>query len=85
MTLPAARDLAAIGVRVVTIAPGTFRTPAYTHDAGETVKQLEALNPFPKRMGKPDEYAALVEHICTNTMLNGEVIRIDGAVRFPPK
>ena len=85
MTLPAARDLAAIGVRVVTIAPGTFATPAYRMMPEDRVKALEELNPFPKRMGKPDEYGALVEHICTNTMLNGEVIRIDGAVRFPPK
>jgi NAD(P)-dependent dehydrogenase (short-subunit alcohol dehydrogenase family) len=85
MTLPAARDLAAIGVRVVTIAPGTFATPAYRMMPEDRVKALEELNPFPKRMGKPEEYGALVEHICTNTMLNGEVIRIDGAVRFPPK
>jgi len=85
MTLPAARDLAAVGVRVVTIAPGTFATPAYRMMPEDRVKALEELNPFPKRMGKPDEYGALVEHICTNTMLNGEVIRIDGAVRFPPK
>ena len=70
---------------MVTIAPGTFATPAYRMMPEERVKALEELNPFPKRMGKPDEYAALVEHICTNTMLNGEVIRIDGAVRFPPK
>ena len=85
MTLPAARDLAAIGVRVVTIAPGTFKTPAYSMMPEDRVKALEELNPFPKRMGKPEEYGSLVEHICTNTMLNGEVIRIDGAVRFPPK
>jgi NAD(P)-dependent dehydrogenase (short-subunit alcohol dehydrogenase family) len=85
LTLPAARDLAAIGVRVVTIAPGTFKTPAYSMMPDEMVEHLESLTPFPKRMGRPDEYAALVEHICTNTMLNGEVIRIDGAVRFPPK
>jgi len=85
LTLPAARDLAAVGVRVMTIAPGTFRTPAYGQMPEEMVQHLESLTPFPKRMGHPDEYAALVEHICTNTMLNGEVIRIDGAVRFPPK
>jgi NAD(P)-dependent dehydrogenase (short-subunit alcohol dehydrogenase family) len=85
MTLPAARDLAAVGVRVVTIAPGTFATPAYRMMPEDRVKALEELNPFPKRMGKPEEYGALVEHICTNTMLNGEVIRIDAAVRFPPK
>ena len=85
MTLPAARDLAAVGVRVVTIAPGTFATPAYRMMPEERVKALEELNPFPKRMGHPEEYAALVEHICTNTFLNGEVIRIDAGVRFPPK
>jgi len=85
LTLPAARDLAVIGVRVVTIAPGTFRTPAYAMMPEAQVDALEALTPFPKRMGRPDEYAALVEHICTNTMLNGEVIRIDGATRFGPK
>jgi NAD(P)-dependent dehydrogenase (short-subunit alcohol dehydrogenase family) len=85
LTLPAARDLAAIGVRVMTIAPGTFKTPAYRMMPEEMVQHLESLTPFPKRMGHPEEYAALVEHICTNSMLNGEVIRIDGAVRFPPK
>jgi len=85
LTLPAARDLAAVGVRVMTIAPGTFRTPAYNQMPDEMVQHLESMTPFPKRMGHPDEYAALVEHICTNSMLNGEVIRIDGAVRFPPK
>jgi 3-hydroxyacyl-CoA dehydrogenase / 3-hydroxy-2-methylbutyryl-CoA dehydrogenase len=85
LTLPAARDLAAVGVRVMTIAPGTFRTPAYNQMPDEMVQHLEAMTPFPKRMGRPDEYASLVEHICTNSMLNGEVIRIDGAVRFPPK
>jgi len=85
LTLPLARDLSAIGVRVMTIAPGTFRTPAYAMMPDEMVDHLESLTPFPKRMGHPDEYAALVEHICANTMLNGEVIRIDGAVRFGPK
>ncbi len=85
LTLPAARDFAAIGVRVMTIAPGTFRTPAYGMMPPEKVAALEALTPFPRRMGTADEYAALVEHICANTMLNGEVIRIDGAVRFGPK
>jgi NAD(P)-dependent dehydrogenase (short-subunit alcohol dehydrogenase family) len=85
MTLPAARDLAVIGVRVVTIAPGMFETPAYGVMPKEMKDALTALTPYPRRMGDPDEYAALVEHICTNRMLNGEVIRIDGAVRFPPK
>jgi NAD(P)-dependent dehydrogenase (short-subunit alcohol dehydrogenase family) len=85
MTLPAARDLAVIGVRVVTIAPGTFATPAMMMMPEAGRDHLAAMTPFPKRMGHPSEYAALVEHICTNPMLNGEVIRIDGATRFPPK
>jgi NAD(P)-dependent dehydrogenase (short-subunit alcohol dehydrogenase family) len=85
LTLPAARDLAVSGIRVVTIAPGTFKTPAYRGMSEEMQSSLTALTPFPKRMGHPSEYAALVEHICTNVMLNGEVIRLDGATRFPPK
>jgi NAD(P)-dependent dehydrogenase (short-subunit alcohol dehydrogenase family) len=85
LTLPAARDLAVIGVRVVTIAPGTFATPAMAMMPEAGREHLAAMTPFPKRMGHPSEYAALVEHICTNPMLNGEVIRIDGATRFPPK
>jgi len=85
MTLVAARDLSPVGIRVVTIAPGTFLTPAY----GQAGDQLEAYwgpqIPHPKRMGQPAEYAALVQHICENSYLNGEVIRLDGALRFPPK
>jgi len=85
MTLVAARDLSPLGVRVVTIAPGTFLTPAY----GKAGDQLEAYwgpqVPHPKRMGRSSEYAALVQHICENGYLNGEVIRLDGALRFPPK
>jgi len=85
MTLVAARDLSPVGIRVVTIAPGTFLTPAY----GRAGDQLEAYwgpqIPHPKRMGQPAEYAALVQHICENGYLNGEVIRLDGALRFPPK
>ena len=85
MTLVAARDLAPLGIRVVTIAPGTFLTPAY----GKAADQLEAYwspqIPHPKRMGRSPEYAALVHHICENPYLNGEVIRLDGALRFPPK
>jgi NAD(P)-dependent dehydrogenase (short-subunit alcohol dehydrogenase family) len=85
MTLVAARDLSPIGIRVVTIAPGTFLTPAY----GKAGDQLEAYwgpqIPHPKRMGRSPEYAALVQHICENDYLNGEVIRLDGALRFPPK
>ncbi|RBM21957.1 3-hydroxyacyl-CoA dehydrogenase [Prauserella sp. PE36] len=85
MTLVAARDLSPLGVRVVTIAPGTFLTPAY----GKAGDQLEAYwgpqVPFPKRMGRSPEYAALVQSVCENDYLNGEVIRLDGALRFPPK
>jgi len=85
MTLVAARDLAPLGIRVVTIAPGTFLTPAY----GKAGDQLEAYwgpkIPHPKRMGHSPEYASLVQHICENDYLNGEVIRLDGALRFPPK
>ena len=85
MTLVAARDLAPLGIRAVTIAPGTFLTPAY----GQAGDQLEAYwgpqVPYPKRMGRSPEYAALVQHICENDYLNGEVIRLDGALRFPPK
>ena len=85
MTLVAARDLSPLGVRVVTIAPGTFNTPAY----GKAGDQLEAYwgpqIPYPKRMGLPVEYAGLVRHIVENDYLNGEVVRLDGALRFPPK
>ncbi|MFE2884927.1 SDR family NAD(P)-dependent oxidoreductase [Streptomyces graminifolii] len=85
MTLVAARDLSPLGIRVVTIAPGTFNTPAY----GKAGDQLEAYwgpqIPFPKRMGMPVEYAGLVQHIVENDYLNGEVVRLDGALRFPPK
>jgi NAD(P)-dependent dehydrogenase (short-subunit alcohol dehydrogenase family) len=85
MTLVAARDLSPLGIRVVTLAPGTFRTPAY----GKAGDQLEAhwgpQVPHPRRMGRSPEYAALVQHICENDYLNGEVVRLDGALRFPPK
>jgi NAD(P)-dependent dehydrogenase (short-subunit alcohol dehydrogenase family) len=85
MTLVAARDLSPLGIRVVTIAPGTFLTPAY----GKAADQLEGYwgpqIPWPKRMGQPSEYATLVQSICENDYLNGEVIRLDGALRFPPK
>jgi NAD(P)-dependent dehydrogenase (short-subunit alcohol dehydrogenase family) len=85
MTLVAARDLSPMGIRVVTIAPGTFLTPAY----GQAGDQLEAYwgpqIPYPKRMGRPAEYGAFVQSIIENDYLNGEVIRLDGALRFPPK
>ena len=85
MTIVAARDLSPVGIRVVTIAPGTMLTPAY----GTAGDRLEAYwgpqIPYPKRMGRATEYAALVQHIADNDYLNGEVIRLDGALRFPPK
>jgi NAD(P)-dependent dehydrogenase (short-subunit alcohol dehydrogenase family) len=85
MTLPAARDLAAIGVRVVTIAPGTFLTPAMAGASAAAIDKFADMQPFPKRLGHPYEFAMLVEQIVDNPMLNGEVIRLDAAVRFPPR
>ena len=85
LTLPAARELARAGIRVMTIAPGIFQTPMVAGFTPELQQALAAQVPFPPRLGKPEEFAALVEHIITNTMLNGEVIRLDGAVRLPAK
>jgi len=85
MTLPAARDLASVGVRVCAIAPGTFDTPLLAALPEESREVLGAAVPFPSRLGRPDEFAALVAHIVENEMLNGEVIRLDGALRMPPK
>ncbi|MEM7299805.1 MAG: SDR family NAD(P)-dependent oxidoreductase [Pseudomonadota bacterium] len=85
MTLPIARDLAREGVRVCTIMPGLFRTPLFESLPEEAIKSLEVSVPFPARLGRPDEYAALVEQICTNSMFNGESIRLDGAIRMAPK
>jgi NAD(P)-dependent dehydrogenase (short-subunit alcohol dehydrogenase family) len=85
MTLPAARDLARMGIRVCTIAPGTFDTPLLGGLAEPTREALGAAIPFPSRLGRPDEFAALALHIVENEMLNGEVIRLDGALRMPPK
>jgi 3-hydroxyacyl-CoA dehydrogenase / 3-hydroxy-2-methylbutyryl-CoA dehydrogenase len=85
MTLPIARDLASVGIRVVTIAPGTFDTPMLAM-APEPVRQaLAAQIPFPSRLGRPSEYASLVRQILENVMLNGETIRLDGAIRMAPK
>lgn len=85
MTLPIARELARFGVRVMTIAPGLMGTPML-HGMPEEVQQsLGAQVPFPARLGRPEEYAALVAHIIDNPMLNGEVIRLDGAIRMQPK
>src|SRR5215212_7073876 len=85
MTLPAARDLARNGIRVNTIAPGLFDTPLLGALPEEQRQALGAGIPFPQRLGRPDEYAALACHIVENTMLNGETIRLDGALRMPPK
>lgn len=85
LTLPMARDLASLGVRVCAIAPGIFETPMVTGMPDEVQQSLAAQVPFPKRLGKPSDYAALVQHIIENTMLNGEVIRLDGAIRMGAK
>ncbi len=85
LTLPAARELARSGVRVMTIAPGLIETPMFD-GVPETLRQgLAASVPFPSRLGRPEEYAALVLHICANRYLNGEVIRLDGALRMAPR
>jgi len=85
MTLPIARDLSSIGVRVCTIAPGLFLTPMMMGLSEEAQKSLGAQVPFPSRLGDPAEYAALAMHIVQNGMLNGEVIRLDGAIRMAPR
>ncbi|MDS9469035.1 3-hydroxyacyl-CoA dehydrogenase [Paracoccus sp. MBLB3053] len=85
MTLPAARELARHGIRVVTIAPGIFATPMMSGLPQDVQDSLGGTVPFPSRLGRPEEYAALVRHIAENQMLNGEVIRLDGALRMAPK
>jgi NAD(P)-dependent dehydrogenase (short-subunit alcohol dehydrogenase family) len=85
MTLPVARDLARSGIRVVTIAPGIFETPMLLGMPQEIQESLGKQVPFPSRLGKPAEFAALVKHIAENVMLNGETIRLDGAIRMGPK
>lgn len=85
LTLPAARELARSGIRVVTIAPGIFRTPMMAGMPQEVQDALGASVPFPPRLGRPEEYAALARHIVENPMLNGEVIRLDGALRMAPR
>jgi 3-hydroxyacyl-CoA dehydrogenase / 3-hydroxy-2-methylbutyryl-CoA dehydrogenase len=85
LTLPAARDLSSRGVRVVTIAPGLFDTPLLAALPEEQRQALGAQVPFPQRLGRPEEFALLAAHIVENTMLNGEVIRLDGALRMPPR
>jgi NAD(P)-dependent dehydrogenase (short-subunit alcohol dehydrogenase family) len=85
MTLPIARDLARSGIRNMTIAPGIFGTPMLFTMPQEVQDALAASVPFPSRLGKPEDYAKLVQHILENEMLNGEVIRLDGAIRMAPK
>ncbi len=85
MTLPIARELASSGVRVVTVAPGPFDTPLMAGLPEKAQASLEAQVPFPSRFGRPHEYAELVEHIIKNLMINGEVIRLDGALRMAPQ
>ncbi|MCX7296725.1 MAG: SDR family NAD(P)-dependent oxidoreductase [Hyphomicrobiales bacterium] len=85
LTIPAARELAQFGIRVLAIAPGIFATPMLTALPQETQDSLGASVPFPKRLGRPSEYAALVLHCIHNGYLNGEVIRLDGALRMAPR
>jgi NAD(P)-dependent dehydrogenase (short-subunit alcohol dehydrogenase family) len=85
MTLPVARDLSRSGIRCVTIAPGLFATPMLLGMPQEVQDSLGRQVPFPSRLGKPEEYAALVRHVIENVMLNGETIRLDGAIRMQPK
>jgi NAD(P)-dependent dehydrogenase (short-subunit alcohol dehydrogenase family) len=85
MTLPAARDLAPVGVRVLAIAPGVFDTPMLAMLPPAAREALTKDVVFPKRLGQPDEFARLVEAMVTTPYLNGEVVRLDGALRMPPK
>ncbi len=85
LTLPVARELARFGIRVVTVAPGLVETPMLAGMPQEVYDSLVATAIFPKRLGKPQEFAALVAHICENALINGETIRLDGAVRLAPK
>ena len=85
LTLPIARELARSGIRVVTIAPGVFETPMMAAFPQEVQDALAKSVPFPQRLGRPAEFASLVRHIVENVMLNGETIRLDGALRMPPR
>ena len=85
MTLPVARDLAGLGIRVMTIAPGLMETPMLAGMPEEVRDSLAASVPFPRRLGRPAEFSDLVEHVIGNAMLNGSVIRLDGAIRLEPK
>lgn len=85
MTMPIARELGRYGIRVVTIAPGLFDTPMLAGLPEKARQSLAQQIPFPSRLGQPDEYASLAQHIIENEMLNGEVIRLDGALRMAPR
>jgi NAD(P)-dependent dehydrogenase (short-subunit alcohol dehydrogenase family) len=85
LTLPAAREFARAGIRVVTIAPGTFDTPMLATVSQEIRDSLARQVPFPSRLGRPEEFGALVKSICETPMLNGETIRLDGAIRMGPR
>ncbi|HUR75522.1 MAG TPA: 3-hydroxyacyl-CoA dehydrogenase [Sporichthya sp.] len=85
MTLPIARDLASIKIRVVTVAPGLFKTPLFDSLPPDAIASLEKSVPHPSRLGDPSEFAAMVAHIVENAMLNGETIRLDGAIRMAPR
>jgi 3-hydroxyacyl-CoA dehydrogenase / 3-hydroxy-2-methylbutyryl-CoA dehydrogenase len=85
LTLPMARDLSGLGIRVNTIAPGLFKTPLLMMLPAENLKALNESVPFPRRVGVPDEFALLVEHLLVNSYINGETIRLDGALRMAPK
>ena len=84
MTLPVARDLKNVGIRVCTVAPGLFDTPLLASLPEVVRKELASTVPFPQRLGQPDEYAHVVEMVLENPMMNGEVIRLDGALRMQP-
>jgi NAD(P)-dependent dehydrogenase (short-subunit alcohol dehydrogenase family) len=85
MTLPIARDLMSVGIRCNTIAPGIFWTPMMAGMDQKVQDALAAMVPFPKRLGTPEEYASLVAEICRNSYMNGETIRLDGAIRMQPR
>jgi NAD(P)-dependent dehydrogenase (short-subunit alcohol dehydrogenase family) len=85
MTLPIARDLAQHKIRVTTIAPGLFLTPLFRGLPEDAIASLGAQVPHPARLGRPEEFAALVSHVIANPMLNGETIRLDGAIRMAPR
>ena len=85
LTLPVAREFAAFGIRVLTIAPGLFHTPLLSALPEEAQKSLGDSIPYPRRLGAPEEFASLVAHMVENRFLNGEVVRLDGALRLPPK